>query len=71
MVKDAINAYRFMESGQMQMVLGLEPPHRLIEAIGFYHLQVTKIRNKQMEQETEERRRELGANRMASKGRRR
>lgn len=47
-VHEAIEAYRWFESGQLATWLGPEPPAVIVQAIGIYHAAIGHVRANDM-----------------------
>ena len=51
LVRDVIDIYPYFSTGQLAMVLGPDPPTKIIEALGYYHTVLERISAKQFEAE--------------------
>lgn len=54
-VIDVLRAYAFMESGEVSMWLGADPPNAIAEGLRHYHVALGRIRADEMEREQKKR----------------
>lgn len=58
LVRDVLQVYPFYSSGQLAVILGPDPPLRIVEAVAYYSDKLERIRIKQLEEEAKKRKKD-------------
>ena len=51
---DVLRAYRFFETGQLSVMIGIDAPNKLVEAIEFFHSVLSRCHAKREELRAQE-----------------